>query len=96
MKGTFPQIFDDPRQGEEAKKLYVEANQMLDEIIEKKMLQANGVVGIWPAHSDGDDIVLFEDESKTKEIGRFYHVRQQEKKKQGIANFCLSDFVAPA
>ncbi len=96
MKGTFPQILDDPEKGEEAKKLYAEANQFLDEIIEKKMLQANGVVGIWPAHSEGDDIVLFEDENKTQEVGRFYHIRQQEKKKPGIANFCLSDFVAPA
>jgi 5-methyltetrahydrofolate--homocysteine methyltransferase len=68
---------------------------MLDQIIEKKMLQANGIFGIWPAHSDGDDIVLFEDESCTKEIGRFYHLRQQEKKKEGAPNFCLSDFVAP-
>jgi 5-methyltetrahydrofolate--homocysteine methyltransferase len=68
---------------------------MLDEIIEKKMLQANGVFGIWPAHSDGDDIVLFSDESKKSEIGRLCHLRQQEKKKDGTANLCLSDFIAP-
>ncbi|NQU86787.1 MAG: methionine synthase [Mariniphaga sp.] len=95
MKGTYPEIFNDPKQGEEAKKLYAEANKMLDEIIENKMLQANGVFGIWPANADGDDIILFEDETKAKEAGRFYHLRQQEKKKEGIANFCLSDFVAP-
>ena len=95
MRGTYPKIFDDPKQGEEAKKLYAEANEMLDEIIKEKMLQANAAFGIWPANALGDDIVLFADESKKKVAGKFYHVRQQEKKKEGAANFCLSDFVAP-
>ncbi len=95
LKGTYPEIFNDQVQGEAARKLYVEATQMLDEIIEKKMLRANGVVGIWPANSCGDDIVLYADESRTKEIGRFHHLRQQEKKKPGLANLCLSDYVAP-
>ncbi len=95
LKGKFPEILDDERQGEQARKLYADACQMLDEIIEKKMLQANGIYGIWPANSDGDDIVLYEDETKTKERGRFYHLRQQEKKKEGSPNFCLSDFIAP-
>ncbi|MCF6332139.1 MAG: methionine synthase [Draconibacterium sp.] len=94
LKGHFPQIFNDEKQGDAAKKLYAEANDFLDEIIEKKMLQANAVFGIWPANSDGDDVVLYEDESLQNEIGRFFHIRQQEKKKPGISNFCLSDFVA--
>lgn len=95
LKGTFPEIFNDPNQGETARKLYAEANQMLDEIIEKKMLKANGVIGLWPANSYGDDIVLFADETRNSELGRFYHLRQQEKKKTGLANLCLSDYVAP-
>ncbi len=95
LKGHYPQIFNDEQQGDAARKLYDEANEFLDEIIKKKMLQANGVVGIWPANADGDDIVLFEDETRQKEIGRFYHLRQQEKKKEGSYNLCLSDFVAP-
>lgn len=95
LKGTFPEIFNDPNQGETARKLYAEANQMLDEIIEKKMLKANGVIGLWPANSHGDDIVLFADEKRNTELGRFYHLRQQEKKKTGLANLCLSDYVAP-
>ncbi|WP_319591915.1 methionine synthase [uncultured Draconibacterium sp.] len=95
LKGHYPQILADEKQGEEAKKLYKEGNEFLDEIIEKKMLQANAAFGIWPAQSDGDDVVLYEDESCEKEIGRFYHLRQQEQKKEGVANFCLSDFVAP-
>ncbi len=95
LRGRFPEILDDPKQGEEARKLFADANAMLDEIIGKKMLQANGVFGIWPANADEDDTVLFKDESKTKEIGRFYHLRQQEQKKDEKPNLCLSDFVAP-
>ena len=96
LRGAFPGILDDPKQGEEARKLFADANAMLDEIIEKKMLQANAVFGVWPAHADGDDIVLFGDEGKTKEIGRFYQLRQQEMKKDDAPNISLSDFVAPA
>ena len=95
LKGHFPQIFTDEKQGEAAKKLYAEANEFLDEIIDKKMLQANASFGIWPANSKGDDVILYHDETSKKEIGRFFHLRQQEKKKEGISNFCLADFVAP-
>ena len=95
LKGHYPKIFEDTEQGEAAKKLYTEANEFLDEIIEKKMLQANAVFGIWAANANSDDVILYEDESKQIEAGRFYHLRQQEKKKEGLANFCLADFVAP-
>ncbi len=95
LKGSFPGILNDQEQGEAARKLFAEANEMLDEIIRKKMLKANGVIGIWPAGSDGDDIILYTDENRNREYGRFHHLRQQEKKKEGVANLCLSDFVAP-
>lgn len=95
LKGKFPDILNDELQGEEARKLYADANRMLDQMAEKKMVQANGVFSIWPSNADGDDIVVFEDETRTKEIGRFYHLRQQEVKKTGSPNYCLSDFVAP-
>ena len=95
LKGHYPQIFEDIEQGDAARKLFTEANEFLDEIIEKKMLQANAVFGIWPANADGDDIILYDNEISKIEIGRFYHLRQQEKKKDGAANFCLADFVAP-
>ncbi|HKI88140.1 MAG TPA: vitamin B12 dependent-methionine synthase activation domain-containing protein, partial [Draconibacterium sp.] len=95
LKGHYPQILNDEKQGDAAKKLYAEANEFLDEIIEKKMLQANAVFGIWPANADGDDVILYEDESCEKEAGRFYHLRQQELKKEGQPNYSLADFVAP-
>ena len=96
LKGKFPEILNDELQGEEARKLYADANQMLDRIATEKMVQANGVFGIWPANSVGDDIVIYEDESLSKEAGRFYHLRQQEARKSGSPNYCLSDFIAPA
>jgi 5-methyltetrahydrofolate--homocysteine methyltransferase len=95
MNGSYPRILNDPEKGEEARKLYADANEMLDEIHTKHMLQANGVLGLWPAHSEGDDIVLFEDAQKAREVGRFHHLRQEEKKKEG-PNLCLADFIAPA
>ncbi len=95
LKGKYPEILNDDLQGEEARKLYADANRMLDEIIEKKMIQANAVFGIWPANADGDDIAIYEDDFSKKEAGRFYHLRQQEAKKPGSPNYCLSDFVAP-
>ncbi|MBA4411500.1 MAG: methionine synthase [Bacteroidota bacterium] len=95
LKGKFPDILNDRLQGEEARKLYADANRMLDQMTEKKMVKANGVFGIWPANADGDDIVLYEDENSKREIGRFYHLRQQEAKKPGSPNYCLSDFIAP-
>jgi 5-methyltetrahydrofolate--homocysteine methyltransferase len=94
MKGTWPKILEDPAQGEAARKLFAEANEMLDQIIQKKMLKANGVAGIWPANADGDDVILYTDELRKAELARFCFLRQQEKKKEGSPNFCLSDFVA--
>jgi 5-methyltetrahydrofolate--homocysteine methyltransferase len=96
MKGHYPQILSDKKQGEEAQRLFVEATEFLDEIIAKKMLQANAAFAIWPANSSGDDIILYKDKAMSEETGRFFHLRQQEKKKEGSPNLCLSDFVAPA
>ncbi len=95
LKGSFPQILGDPVQGEAARKLYAEANELLDEIISKKMVRANGVIGLWPANSDGDDILLYDSEARQSVAGVFRQLRQQEKKKEGLAHLCLADFVAP-
>jgi 5-methyltetrahydrofolate--homocysteine methyltransferase len=95
FKGKYPAILSDPDKGEAARQLFEEANQFLDEIITKKMIHANGVVGIWPANSVMDDTELYTDETRSKLIGKFHQLRQQEKK-QGATNlFCLSDFIAP-
>ena len=67
LKGKYPRIFDDPNVGEAARKLFDDANALLDRIIDEKLLTARGVYGFWPAASDGDDIVVYADESRSKE-----------------------------
>ncbi len=95
LKGTYPEILQDGTRGEAARKLFEDAREMLADIIRNNMLQAHGVVGIWPANSLDDDILLFDGEDRKRELGRFYHLRQQERKKDNQPNLCLSDFVAP-
>ena len=90
FKGKYPAILSDPDKGEAARQLYEEANQFLDEIISKKMIKANGVVGIWPANATKDDIELYTDETRSKLIGKFHQLRQQEKK-QGATAPTLSE-----
>jgi 5-methyltetrahydrofolate--homocysteine methyltransferase len=95
LKGKFPDIFEHPKYGREARKLYEDALEMLDKIISEKWLQANGVYGIFPASSVGDDIVIYDEESARKELTRFTMLRNQTQKESQV-NLCLSDFVAPA
>jgi 5-methyltetrahydrofolate--homocysteine methyltransferase len=68
---------------------------MLAKIVEEKWFEARGVVGFWPANSDGDDVVLYGDEARTTEMGRLRSLRQQMAKSTGRANVALSDFIAP-
>ncbi|MCX7985530.1 MAG: methionine synthase [Bacteroidales bacterium] len=95
LRGKFPEILNDPEKGEEARKLYDEANRMLDEIEKKKLLKANAVFGIYPANSVGDDIEVYTDESRTKVLKVFRNLRNQVAKPSGEPNPCLSDFIAP-
>lgn len=95
LAGRYPGIFQDTVVGTEAKKLYDDANKMLDEIIRDKSLQANGVLAFFPAVNTGDDIDLFQAQGDTAPFATFHFLRQQNKKAQGLPNFCLSDFVSP-
>jgi 5-methyltetrahydrofolate--homocysteine methyltransferase len=96
LTGKYPQILDDDIVGEPARALFSDAEEMLKRIVEEKLLTANGVCGFWPANSEGDDIVLFKDESRSQELARLHGLRQQIAKRDGGApNYCLSDFVAP-
>jgi len=94
LYGKYPQILDDKVVGEPARALFDDAQKMLTQIIEEKALKAQGVVGFWPANARGDDIILYEDESRTKELASFCGLRQQIAKREGGANYCLSDFIA--
>ncbi|MBI3394226.1 MAG: methionine synthase [Spirochaetia bacterium] len=95
LSGKYPAIFDDERYGVEAKKLFDDANAMLDRIINEKWLTANGVVGIFPANAVGDDIEIYADASRGRVMTMFCTLRQQAEKRAGEKNRALSDFVAP-
>ena len=94
LKGRFPKILDSPRYGEAARELYEHGRALLERIVAERWLRANGVYGLWPAASDGDDLVLYRDESRSDELQRFPMLRQQSIKSDGRPNYCLADFVA--
>jgi len=98
MKGKYPKIFEHPEKGEEAKKLFADANHLLDQIIDKKMLKAKAIVGIHPANGVGDSTELYADESKKQVIAHFHHLRQQldiEEEGESNSYLSLADFIAP-
>ncbi len=95
LSGKYPAILTDKIIGVEAVKLFDDAKAMLTKIVSEKWLTANAVIGFFPANSVGDDIELYTDESRTKVLKTLHHLRQQNIKAPGRANFCLSDFVAP-
>jgi len=92
--GRYPLILEDEIVGEAARDLFEDAKVMLKRIIDEKWFTAKGVVGFWPARADGDDVVVYADESRSAEIARFYTLRQQIKKSNGKPNLALSDFIA--
>ncbi|MFD2863319.1 methionine synthase [Mucilaginibacter antarcticus] len=94
LRGSYPKIFDDKFVGIEAKKLYDDAQELLKRIVDNNLLQANGVIGFWPANTVGDDIELYTDESRTQLLSRIHTLRQQSEKVKGDPYYALSDFVA--
>jgi 5-methyltetrahydrofolate--homocysteine methyltransferase len=95
LSGKYPAIFNDPVKGEEAQKLFNDAQKYLKEIIDNELIEARGVVGLFPASSSGDDVSVFEDEKKKKKLVTFRFLRNQEIKQEGVPNLCLADFIAP-
>jgi 5-methyltetrahydrofolate--homocysteine methyltransferase len=95
LAGTYPAILEDKVVGESARKLFADARKMLERIVREKWLTAKGVVGFWPCRRDGDDVVLFEDETFSKEVSRLFFLRQQIEKRAPRANMCLADFISP-
>ena len=95
LKGKFPTILEHKVVGEEATKLYHDAQNMLDDIVAQKLLHAHAVVGLYPANSVGDDVEVYSDDSRETVLKTFHFLRQQNKKSPGLPNFSLADFVAP-
>ena len=97
IRGKFPKIFNKPKVGDEAKKLYDDAQKLLDRIISEKSIQAQAVIGFYPANSVGyDDIEIYPDESRSHPIAVIHTIRQQMQKINEQGNLALADFVAPA
>jgi 5-methyltetrahydrofolate--homocysteine methyltransferase len=96
LRGRYPAIFDDPAIGPQARDLFEDAQKILNQILADQSLQARGVFGFWPAHSSGDDVDLFTDESRREKLATFYFLRQQMQKPAGQFNHCLGDYIAPA
>jgi len=101
LAGRYPKILQDEVVGEEARKLFADAQAMLNKIIKEKWLTANAVFGLFPANSvaiddgPGDDIEIYTDESRKKVAMTWHNLRQQNRKPADIPNYCLADFVAP-
>jgi 5-methyltetrahydrofolate--homocysteine methyltransferase len=95
LAGRYPAILSDAKVGEAARALYDDARKMLERIVKEKWFTARAAIGFWPANAKGDDIVLYADESRTKEIATLHTLRQQLEKREGRFNAALSDFIAP-
>lgn len=96
LHGRYPAILEDEVVGEEATKLFEDARQMLSHIIDNQLLQANGVLGLWPASRKGEDVSVSDPHNPENEIATLHFLRQQSKKAAGRVNYSLSDFIAPS
>jgi 5-methyltetrahydrofolate--homocysteine methyltransferase len=95
LTGKFPAILDDAKYGEAARSLFADAQAMLDRIASERWFRASAVFGFWPANSEGDDVLVYRDERRTKSTAVLHTLRQQLVRREGRANVALADFVAP-
>jgi 5-methyltetrahydrofolate--homocysteine methyltransferase len=95
LNGKYPSIFSDPVKGEEARKLHDDAQQYLKEIISRKIITAKAVFGLYPAVSEGDDVIVYSGKGAKEQKTVFRFLRNQEQKEKGVPNLSLSDFIAP-
>ena len=96
LRGAYPAIFADPKVGKAARDLHADAVALLARIVDERLLTASAVVGFWPANATpDDDVILFEDEARTRELARIHAIRQQMAKPDGRPNVSIADFVGP-
>jgi len=95
LKGRYPRMLDDPEKGEEARKLYADAQAMLERIFKEKQLRAAAVIGLFPANAVGDDVLVFDDEERGDPQAVFRFLRKQGRQPEGKYNHCLADYIAP-
>ena len=95
LHGKYPDIFDYEKTGSQAKELFNDAQTMLKNILIEKSLTAKAIFGLFPANSNGDDIEVYQDESRKKILAKFVTLRQQLQKREDEPNYSISDFIAP-
>jgi 5-methyltetrahydrofolate--homocysteine methyltransferase len=95
LKGIYPRILDDERQGTEARKIFADGNALLDTIIAKNLITARGVYGFFAASAVGDDVELYTDETRSTQLDRFHFLRQQVNREGSEPCRSLADFIAP-
>ncbi|HTR40451.1 MAG TPA: methionine synthase [Pseudomonadales bacterium] len=95
LRGVYPKILQHEKHGEEARKLFADAQKLLEKIVSEKLLELRGIYGLFPANRVGDDVELYTDASRSKTLMTFHFLRQQIAKEDGTPNWCLADFVAP-
>jgi 5-methyltetrahydrofolate--homocysteine methyltransferase len=95
LRGVYPKILQHEKHGEEARKLFADAQSLLNRIINEKLIQTRCVYGIFPANRVGDDVEIYTDESRATVRTKFHFLRQQMDKGDGSPNWCLADFIAP-
>src|SRR4051794_10649796 len=95
LKGRFPAILEDEKQGAAARQLYEDAQDMLRQIVEERWFNPKAIIGFWPANAVGDDLRLYTGESRSETLATLHGLRQQLLRKDGRPNLCIADFVAP-
>jgi 5-methyltetrahydrofolate--homocysteine methyltransferase len=95
LKGRFPGILEHPQLGAAARELYANAQALLKRIIDEKLITPRGTYAFWPANAQGDDVIVYTDDSRSKELARFPMLRQQEVTIESRPNLSLADFIAP-
>ncbi|MCE2984356.1 MAG: methionine synthase [Burkholderiales bacterium] len=95
LHGPFPAILTDDIVGESARRVYADGQAMLKKVIENRWLSANAVIAFLPANSVNETIEVYSDESRTQVAFRWHNLRQQSAKREGVANKCLADYIAP-
>jgi len=95
MRGRYPDLLRDPTRGPAARELFANAQELLNEIVDKKLFTAHAVYGFFPAYGDGDDIVVFDDVTRKRQVTRLHTLRQQKDNQRGKPQLALADYIAP-
>jgi 5-methyltetrahydrofolate--homocysteine methyltransferase len=95
IRGRYPDLLSDPTRGPAARELFANAQELLQEIVDRKLFTAHAVYGFFPANSDGDDVIVFADVTQTRVVARLHTLRQQKDNQRGKPQLALADFIAP-